>query len=206
MAALPPPPRRLWESGSRDEWRAALVTETKAAAHLAKNVKAKQKLPSRNARFYSWTPKAGDGVTRADLVKLMEWKLTRGKMRPLMRFIVALDEQEVVESTKEGLAMVPADDEAGLDLEKLRQSVERISELKGVGPATASALLSRYNPRLFPFMSDEVLVVAGSRERKHTLKRYLELAEEVAAKARETGMAADEVERAIWASTVLNGT
>ena len=102
--------------------------------------------------------------------------------------------------------MVPADDEAGLDLDKLRQSVERISELKGVGPATASALLSRYNPRLFPFMSDEVLVVAGSRERKHTLKRYLELAEEVAAKARETGMAADEVERAIWASTVLNGT
>ena len=105
-----------------------------------------------------------------------------------------------------GLVSLCVDDEAGLDLNALSRSVERISELKGVGSATASALLSRYNPRLFPFMSDEVLVVAGNRERKHTLKRYLQLAEEVAAKARETGMAADEVERAIWASTVLNGT
>ena len=34
-------------------------------------------------------------ISKEQLCKLMEWKLTRGKMRPLMRFITALDEEKV---------------------------------------------------------------------------------------------------------------
>ncbi|KAL2630641.1 hypothetical protein R1flu_015327 [Riccia fluitans] len=146
-------------------------------------------------------------LSQAELKKLMEWKLTRGKWRPgLMKFISALSEKDVEEASQKAFAAVP----------DLKQAITHLTVLKGVGPATASAVLAVYAPDVAPFMSDEAMIAALGNAKDYTLKQYLLLAEKLQNKAKElTGNQNDassesgtldwtpsNVERAIWAISV----
>merc|ERR1719181_2702248 len=99
----------------------------------------------------------------------MDYKLVRGKMRPLMRFIKGLAPAQVAACTKEGLRLA-----AGAAT-NARGAVEALSKLKGVGAATASLILSSVHPAMYAFMSDEALVLVGSRKKTYTVDRYLEM-------------------------------
>ena len=64
-----------------------------------------------------------------------------------------------------------------MEEEEFRDTTERaineLVKLKGIGPATASAILSAYSG-CFPFMSDEAVKAFPSlRPIKYTLKHYL---------------------------------
>ena len=117
-------------------------------------------------------------ITTAELSKLMQWKLTRGKwryslslslslslflnfikciinnvwilfffLRPrLLDFVSSLDEAVVKSASEKAFQSLP-------DVSK---AVSELTVLKGVGPATASAVLAAYAPDVAPFMSDEV--------------------------------------------------
>ena len=116
-------------------------------------------------------------ITTAELSKLMQWKLTRGKwryslslslslslflnfikciinnvwilffLRPrLLDFVSSLDEAAVKSASEKAFQSLP-------DVSK---AVSELTVLKGVGPATASAVLAAYAPDVAPFMSDEV--------------------------------------------------
>lgn len=87
-------------------------------------------------------------ITTGEISRLMEWKLARGKWRPrLMSFVSALDDAVVREASGKAFAFLP-------DISK---AVQELTVLKGVGPATASAVLAAYAPEVAPFMSDEVI-------------------------------------------------
>ena len=70
---------------------------------------------------------------------------------------------------------IPIDDPNGDYKKQISQAINHLCELKGVGPATASALLSLYAPENFAFMDDEVIECLYDGKRGYTLKIYLEL-------------------------------
>lgn len=71
----------------------------------------------------------------ADLVLLVEWKLTRGKMRPnLLSYARSHSDDTVLEVTTRGFAAWRQG--------SIKSAIDVLCQLKGVGPATASAILS----------------------------------------------------------------
>ncbi|KAJ7524663.1 hypothetical protein O6H91_17G015300 [Diphasiastrum complanatum] len=146
-------------------------------------------------------------ITRDELTKVMEWKLSRGKWRPrLLDFVKSLAEEEVKLASQTSFAAIP----------NLKDAVTHLSSLKGVGPATASAVLALYAPDIAPFMSDEALVAVFSSVKDYSLKHYLDFAEKLQSKAKElkTGEAskdkskenqnlnASSLERALYAAAL----
>jgi hypothetical protein len=119
-------------------------------------------------------------LTKPELVTLMDWKLTHGTFRPSLRGLIAQNAPEAVErTTREGLALWP----------DVKASVKKLSELRGVGPATASLILSVGEPDEAPFFSDEVFCWATAEEDmggvdwrrkiKYSVAEYLEVVEAV---------------------------
>ena len=98
-------------------------------------------------------------ITQLELVKIMEWKLTRGKMRPLLKKIQALSNDEVQNATFSGLNHLKTE----INEETIVAALDAICQpLNGVGPATASAILARYNFSI-PFMSDAGLLAVNGK-------------------------------------------
>lgn len=130
-------------------------------------------------------------VTKAELVEIMRWKLTRGKMRPLLGKIEALAEEAVQLATYNGINCL----RRGVDENSIRAALEAISgPLNGVGPATASAVLAKWNTAV-PFMSDAGLIaVNGSTDYK--MQDYLAYYHGVVAKVAQLN--ADGVSGRVW--------
>ncbi|KAG5543695.1 hypothetical protein RHGRI_016453 [Rhododendron griersonianum] len=137
-------------------------------------------------------------ITTSDLSKLMQWKLTRGKWRPrLLDFVSSLDEAVVKSASQKSFQSLP-------DISK---ALSELTVLKGVGPATASAVLAAYAPDVSPFMSDEAMVAALGNSKDYTLKQYLVFVDKLQANAKELSAEGDtftpsDVERALWSSTI----
>lgn len=137
-------------------------------------------------------------ITTSELSKLMQWKLTRGKWRPrLLDFVSSLDEALVKSASQKAFQSLP-------DISK---AVSELTVLKGVGPATASAVLAAYAPDIAPFMSDEAMVAALGNSKDYTLKQYILFVDKLQAKAKELSAKGDtftpsDVERAVWSSTI----
>ncbi|KAE8057004.1 hypothetical protein FH972_013727 [Carpinus fangiana] len=137
-------------------------------------------------------------ITTAELSKLMQWKLTRGKWRPrLLDFVSSLDEAAVNWASSKAFQSLP-------DVSK---AVSELTVLKGVGPATASAVLAAYAPNLAPFMSDEAMEAALGSSKDYSLKQYLLFADKLQTKAKELSSECDsfspsDVERALWSSAI----
>ncbi|KAF6136772.1 hypothetical protein GIB67_020094 [Kingdonia uniflora] len=114
-------------------------------------------------------------ITKSELSKLMQWKLTRGKWRPrLLDSVSSLDETLVESASRKAFESLP-------DVEK---AISELTVLKGVGPATASAVLAVYTPDVAPFMSDEAMVAALGNSKDYTLKQYLKFTEKLQAKSK----------------------
>ncbi|KAK9994373.1 hypothetical protein SO802_024076 [Lithocarpus litseifolius] len=137
-------------------------------------------------------------ITTAELSKLMQWKLTRGKWRPrLLDFVSSLDEAAVKSASEKAFQSLP-------DVSK---AVSELTVLKGVGPATASAVLAAYAPDVAPFMSDEAMVAALGNSKDYSLKQYLLFANKLQTKAKELSsenetFTPSDVERALWSSAM----
>ncbi|KAL0368909.1 UNVERIFIED_CONTAM: hypothetical protein Scaly_1109800 [Sesamum calycinum] len=137
-------------------------------------------------------------ITTDELSRLMQWKLARGKWRPrLLSFVSSLDDVVVRDASAKAFASLP-------DVSK---AITELAVLKGVGPATASAVLAAYAPDVAPFMSDEAMVAVVGDSKDYSLKRYMVFVEKMQTKAKELSTLEDpftpsDVERALWSSTV----
>jgi hypothetical protein len=116
--------------------------------------------------------------TKNDLIKLIEWKGTRGKFRPaLVRFAKDQSDDAVCKASRKAFAALRKDKSETLSDESMLIAMKPLLDLRGIGPATASAILSSGDARI-PFMSDELLM-ACLRDRKYTLKHYFSMVEKL---------------------------
>jgi len=147
-------------------------------------------------------------LTHQELSDLMKWKLGRGKFRPRLQQLAESNAPELVVNASEA-AFTKLDG----GFKNLKAALDELCVLKGVGPATASLLLSVYAPDLAPFMSDEAVQATASSMAKidYTTPRYLQYANEIKTLriqlnkgvAKGSLLSAVDVERALWISAVL---
>jgi hypothetical protein len=95
-------------------------------------------------------------------------------------------------------------------------ALTHLTKLRGIGPATASLLLSVYEPALVPFFSDEVFrwcmwgdppgtgsgknagATGWKRPIKYNVKEYVEVVERIAQVVERLGVSAVECEKVAW--------
>ncbi|XP_039631064.1 uncharacterized protein zgc:112496 isoform X1 [Polypterus senegalus] len=99
-----------------------------------------------------------------ELVKLMEWKLTRGKFRPRLQQLVTTNCPElVIQCTTKAFDLLP----------DVQAAITVLCSLKALGPATASAVLAAGSPDQVAFMADEAMeCIPGLTPIQYTGKHY----------------------------------
>merc|ERR1712013_249871 len=111
-------------------------------------------------------------LTHEEIVQTIKWKLARGQFRPRLKDLIQMNTPRVVmqESKKAFRAIDKKKD--------LEAAVSALSNLKGVGPAMASAVLAAGAPEIAPFMADELLMSMPEVEGiDYTMKEYMKLVE-----------------------------
>ncbi|KAG7666201.1 uncharacterized protein J8A68_000261 [[Candida] subhashii] len=129
-------------------------------------------------------------INKNELILLMDWKLTKGKFRPtLPKLIKSNDDQVVIDTTKAGFKIIldyMNNNKSIDDIQEykniVKSALKKVCELRGVGPATGSLILSlliKINPKLSPpFFSDEsfmYLIEPTGGSIKYNVKEYIEL-------------------------------
>lgn len=109
-----------------------------------------------------------------ELCQTMEWKQNRGKSYPQLTHLIKINTpRAVLVETKKAFRKLP----------NLEQSLNALSNLKGVGITMASAMLAAAVPDLAPFMADECLNAMPEFENiDYTAKEYLKFVELIQAK------------------------
>jgi hypothetical protein len=104
-------------------------------------------------------------ITKAELLKIVQWKFLKGKKRPaLLNHLRANSDETVQQHTEAGIGFADDGD--------AKKAIAIIATLRGVGPATASAILSLYKPDMFAFMDDEVIECLYDGKRGYTAAIY----------------------------------
>ncbi|KAG0351381.1 hypothetical protein BG005_009166 [Podila minutissima] len=143
-------------------------------------------------------------IDSSELCKLMSWKLKRGKFRPNLAKLAASNADSVVKAaSQKAFALIASS--------SLKAALAEMSSLKGVGPATASAILCAAAPEKVPFMADETMAsVPSLGPIAYTAGYYLKFAEKVIDKAaalKRKGAKTSSphlVEKALWTEYMLD--
>ncbi|CAM1504074.1 Fc.00g016650.m01.CDS01 [Cosmosporella sp. VM-42] len=131
-----------------------------------------------------------------DVKELVEWKLRHGKFRPtLMKFVTSNDPTAAKEIIQEALEVYQekSDAQAALDI---------LTKLKGIGPATASLLLTVHDPDEVIFFSDEAFYwLCCDRKKtpiKYNAKEYQSLRSSAKHLAKRLDVSATEIEKVAY--------
>merc|ERR1712012_1317256 len=142
-------------------------------------------------------------LTHEELVQLIKWKLARGVFRPRLKDLIQMNTPRVVmQETKKAFRAI----DKRKDIES---AVSALSNLKGVGPAMASAVLAAMAPELAPFMADELLLSMPEVEGlDYTMKEYMKLVEKTKQCVERLNAQGGEwtphkVEMAVWTYYIL---
>ncbi|KAI0149749.1 hypothetical protein F4776DRAFT_177049 [Hypoxylon sp. NC0597] len=131
-----------------------------------------------------------------DVKILVDWKLRHGKFRPTLMKLVSSNDEALVERTiQEAVESYRANSNAP-------KALDMIAKLRGIGPATASLLLSVHDPKDVIFFSDEAfywLCCNGQKSPiKYNAKEYQELSTAAKALVERLGVDAVDVEKVAY--------
>lgn len=154
-------------------------------------------------------------ITLRELQALVVYKLAFGQNRPTLCALIKKNSAAKVKNASERALALSLEDGDWAEIEK---AMNILCELKGVGPATASLILSLLYPATIPFFSDEatidVLAPSGGRRGiKYTAKTYKALydaLDAISASINRNAPTEDpirrgELERVIWHTFRLKG-
>lgn len=138
-------------------------------------------------------------LDKAELEKFMQWKLWRGKDRPTLMSLVRQNSESSV-STVSAASFKLANEK------HWREAITKMAELRGIGPATSTAILAALYPAGVVFMADEVIEAATGRKREYTMKSYDETFSCLSAKKKKLGnnWKIADVGRALWVAGILS--
>ena len=138
----------------------------------------------------------GPSITKEELLKVVDWKFTKGKPRYALLNRLKSN-QNVEKCSKKAFA----ESKQG----NIREAIDALCELNGVGPATASAVLSLHRGDIMAFMDDEVIEALYDGKRGYTFKIYDEMNSRCAQLAEELGdgWSTRRVGRALWTAARL---
>lgn len=185
--------KSLWNSSDVADWKSAFdsypeVIEAQGVASL----------PGHDSWYREELPalisaRRRPHVTHAEMVRVTEWKMSRGVWRARNLALVRGNDPAVVAATSgEALGAIP-DPVA---------PITALAELAGVGPATASAVAAAASPAHYPFFDELVgAQVPGLGTLTFNLAYYKRYAEALRERAKELGARWTPVmvERALWA-------
>lgn len=142
-------------------------------------------------------------LLQTDLAQILDFKLAFGQNRPALRgMIAALKDEEVRKASEASFDLLKqAEATDGSERDSLvLKSLQALTVLRGVGPATASLVLSLLSPSV-PFFSDEAAVVIlrpaqGRKGLRYNEKEYKAFLEAVGEKGGAGGQR--EWERKTW--------
>ncbi|WPH00685.1 Hypothetical protein R9X50_00351500 [Acrodontium crateriforme] len=134
-------------------------------------------------------------ISKAELETLMKWKLTHGKFRPQLSKLIAENSESAVRETTSMAAKLflsKTNSDTTPSQSDYKTAITTLTSLRGVGPATASLILSCLPDTKAPFFSDELYRwaffsatgsgkgdVGWERKLKYSLVEYLDLVEKV---------------------------
>jgi hypothetical protein len=136
-------------------------------------------------------------VFHATILSKLTLYSSHGTFRPSLKGLVQQNSEEFVEETTI----------AGFSAKSWNDSLNILTKLKGIGPATAALLLSTSNPAELPFFSDEIFRWAfwqnktgdrWDRKIKYSLKEYRELKAKIDELRGRIGREAIEIERVAY--------
>ena len=132
----------------------------------------------------------GDGnekklfITKSQLLDIViPWKFAKGKPRNALKpLLQSNSEMSVEDCSKRALEVADRADNSKPEnqseqQELIKEAIDELCKLKGIGPASASAVLSIFYPNLFAFMDDEVIEALYDGKRGYTLKIYQDINE-----------------------------
>ncbi|XP_069163714.1 streptococcal hemagglutinin isoform X2 [Procambarus clarkii] len=144
-------------------------------------------------------------LTHEELCLCMKWKLSRGKFSPRLKDLIQMNTPRLcmTETKKAFRALMKKED--------LPSAIQALCNLKGVGPAMASTILTAGCPELCAFMADECLLAIPEIEGiDYTTKELLNFVEQLKAAANRLNKEGSstmwnphKVEMALWAYFVL---
>jgi len=139
-----------------------------------------------------------------ELVQTIKWKLQRGKFRPNLVNLVQMNTPRVVmQDTKKAFRNLQKKND-------LQSAANVLCNIKGVGPAMASAVLAAGAPHMAPFMADECLLAMPDVEGlDYTMREYMRFVDYVKACVERlnsqggTNWTPHTVELAVWTHAIL---
>ena len=199
---------KLWNSNAATTWEDALNSYSDCKSLLSENLSNAQSKLSKETfgKTDSWLEntlvksiKSDGEITLDQLTKLMVWKLQRGQFRATLMGLIKRNSDKTVRTVSSKALKQLFDDS------DVTGSMKTLTELSGVGPATASLILSIATPDKVPFMSDEAMDAVVGLPRKYTMSQFHKFRDLVGEKAEKLGgdWTFIMVENALFATAVL---
>jgi hypothetical protein len=180
----------LYPKVIRSHYSSKIKDPKKAAEALKRDTWRYDELPANltKATSKSKPVKASNPMSLEQLSTLVQWKITHGHSRPFLPAMIRKNDAKTVTDImgKVGDLLQPLSEHAsgkglGVDkaLEITLKAFDTVSKLSGVGPATASLVLSVYIPMNVPYFEDEAFAWLcsdwGKEKLKYDGKEYMEL-------------------------------
>eukprot|EP00762_Andalucia_godoyi_P003681 ANDGO_00739.mRNA.1 hypothetical protein SARC_00495 len=203
---------QLWGTNRRSVWQEAVSLYDDAIS-----VVADQNLHNRNKRYHLdlhaldvWVrhkltqdiqQRVPKQLTVFELAKIVQLKMTRSTFRPRNQSIVESNTNDkVMRATATAFSIM---DQAS-SIEPLKKAMAVLCKLAGVGPATASLVLSIVYPHSVPFFDElQARVVLNVSEVSFTLRTFDEYYQLVMQKANKLRLHPADVTCALWTASVI---